>query len=69
MNKEAKSWYQSRTIWGSLVAVAAALLAAIGQPIDQNSQMILTDAILQIVAVGGSLFAIFGRLEASAVIE
>lgn len=69
MNQEHKKWYRSRTIWGSLIAVAAAVLGAFGYPIDQDSQLILTDAVLQIAAIGGSLFAIFGRLGASAVIE
>ena len=69
MTQETKPWYTSRTIWGSLVAVVAALLAALGLPLDQNSQVLLTDVILQIIAVCGSLFAIFGRLGASAQIE
>ena len=69
MLKDSKRWYNSRTIWGSIIAVVAALLSALGHPIDDNSQLVLTDAILQIVAVGGSLFAIFGRLSASAIIE
>ncbi len=69
MSQEHKKWYYSKTIWGSLIAVGAALLGAFGHPIDQDTQLALTDAVLQIVAVGGSLFAIFGRLDASAMIE
>ena len=62
---EAKSWYFSKTIWGSLIAVAATVATAFGLNIDEASQLQLTDAVLQLVTVAGSLFAVLGRLTAS----
>lgn len=62
--QDTKPWYSSRTILGSLIAVAAALAGVVGISIDQDTQSMMVDAILQIVTVGGSILAIFGRLSA-----
>ncbi|MEM8749423.1 MAG: hypothetical protein AAGF28_03935 [Pseudomonadota bacterium] len=64
-----KPWYFSKSIWGSLIAVAAGLTAAFGVEIDDESQSLLLEAIMQLIAVGGSLFAIFGRLTAQSQIS
>lgn len=64
-----KPWYTSKTIWGSLIAVGAAIASILGFEIDPQSQASLTEAILQFVAVCASLFAIFGRLSATSMIE
>ncbi|EFL88968.1 hypothetical protein [Ahrensia sp. R2A130] len=66
---ESKPWYLSRTIWASLVAVAAALSSAFGHTVDDGMQTQLTEAAMQIVAVGASLIAVFGRLAATSIIE
>ena len=64
-----KPWYASRTIWGSLIAVLAALGSAVGFELDTQSQAELADAALQIVTVAASLFAVLGRLNAKSMIE
>ena len=64
-----KPCYLSRTIWASLVAVAAALSSAFGHTIDAGTQGQLTEAAMQVVAVGASLVAVFGRLAATTTIE
>ena len=64
-----KPWYASRTVWGSLIAVAAALLSAVGINMDEPLQKAAVDVILQIVAVSGSLFAVHGRFKATSLIE
>lgn len=66
---ESKPWYMSRTIWASLVAVAAALSSAFGHTIDMGTQSQLTEAAMQVVAVGASLVAVFGRFAATTIIE
>lgn len=63
-----KSWYMSKTIWGSLVAVLAAAASVFGLDIDPTAQAQLTDAVLQLVTICGALFAIFGRITASTTI-
>ena len=66
---DVKPWYLSKTIWSSLIAVLAAVLAAIGFEIDGAVQADLVELALQTVTVGASLFAVFGRLVATAEIE
>lgn len=64
-----KPWYTSKSIWGSLVAVSAVIASAFGVEIDERTQSVLVDVSLQIVAVGGSLFSVLGRLNATSRIE
>jgi len=64
-----KPWYLSKTIWGSLVAVAAAILSGLGVDFDEQAQSLFVEAVLQAIAVAGSLFAIVGRLGAKSLIE
>lgn len=66
---EEKAWYLSTTIWGSLVAVASALAATAGITIDPDSQVAIADAVLQLIAAGGALVAIYGRLSATHMIS
>ena len=63
-----KPWYESRTIWGSLIAVAAALSAAMGITIDGATQAELASVVVQITGAAGSLLAIYGRLVATDII-
>ncbi len=60
-----KPWYYSKTIWGSLVAVSAALASTVGITIDGASQLAISDAILQVIAAAGALLSIYGRLTAT----
>lgn len=64
-----KAWYQSRTIWASIVTVAAAGAAALGVPVDGIDGAALTDTILQAVAALSGLAAIVGRLAANSRIK
>jgi len=64
-----KPWYMSKTIWGSLVAVAAALASTAGFTIDGESQLAISEAILQVVVAAGALFSIYGRLSATDIIS
>lgn len=66
---EEKPWFESKTIWGSLIAVAAALASALGISIDGATQAELADIIVQFAAAGGALMAIYGRLSATHVIS
>ncbi len=63
-----KPWYLSKTIWGSLVAVGAALAGAAGFAIDGDNQSALAETILQLVTAAGALIAIYGRLSATDII-
>lgn len=61
---EAKPWYRSRTIWASLVTVAAALAALSGIAVSEADQALLTETILQAVTAIGGIVALVGRLVA-----
>lgn len=64
-----KSWFESKTIWGALLAVAAAVAGAFGISIDENAQQGIADALVQLAGAAGALFAIYGRLTATDMID
>jgi len=66
---EEKPWYLSRTIWGSLIAVAAALGSILGISLDQATQTELADIVVQLAGAAGALVAIYGRLAATEIIS
>lgn len=66
---EEKPWYHSKTIWGSLIAVAAGLLSGLGYTVDPTSQAELAETIVQLAGSAGALFAIYGRLSATDIIS
>lgn len=59
-----KTWWQSKTVWGGLVAVAAALAKASGAEIPLADQNAITDAVITLMGAVGGLLAIYGRLSA-----
>lgn len=65
---EEKPWYLSKTIWGSLVSVAAALAATFGVAVDAPSQQAIAEAAVQLAGAAGALVAIYGRLTATRII-
>lgn len=61
---ETKPWYLSRTIWASLVTIAAAAAGISGIAVAAADQTAIADALLEIVTASAGLIAIFGRLAA-----
>nr|WP_321270474.1 hypothetical protein [uncultured Tolumonas sp.] len=61
---ESKPWYQSKTIWGGVIAVGAAVGGAFGLHIDASTQAGIADACVVLGGGVGGLLAIFGRLTA-----
>ncbi len=66
---EEKAWYESKTIWGSLVSVCAALIATLGVDIDAGMQQAIAESMVQMLGAIGALYAIYGRLSATQVIS
>ena len=64
-----KPWYNSKTIWGSIIAIVSVIASVFGVDISTSIQSQLVESALQLVALTGSLIAIFGRLTARDVIE
>jgi hypothetical protein len=66
-----EEWYRSRVMWGSIVAIAAPLVApllswAIGETvtISDEEQDAIASALAAAGAAVGGLFAIYGRFKA-----
>ena len=60
-----KNWYQSKTVWGALVAIAASILRIAGLEFGEAEQAELTDAIATIAGTAGGLLALYGRVTAT----
>lgn len=63
-----KQWYQSKTVWGALVAVAASLLHAIGWDLTPDVQNDIADLAIAVSGIVGGALSIYGRIAASTVI-
>lgn len=63
--EDLKTWYQSRTIWGALVAILASLAHAGGFSLTATDQGQIADALVSLVGAAGGLVAIWGRVRAT----
>ena len=63
--EENKPWYISKTVWGGLIAVGAAVAGSFGVDIDAGTQSEIVDYIVVGVGAIGGLVAIIGRLQAN----
>ena len=60
-----KNWYQSKTVWGALIAVAASGLQMAGLEVGAQDQAQLADIAVTLVGAVGGLLALYGRLVAT----
>ena len=63
MNED-KPWYQSRGVWGGIVALVAALTGLFGVTLDAATHEALTVSLTSAAAAIGAVVAIIGRLAA-----
>ncbi|HWU62462.1 MAG TPA: hypothetical protein VN112_10605 [Ensifer sp.] len=63
--EDMKTWYQSRTIWGGIIAITASLAHAGGYSISVADQGQLADAALSLAGTVGGLVAVWGRMKAT----
>jgi hypothetical protein len=61
---EAKPWYQSKTILGAGVTVAASIGALMGIDISAADQSAITESLMAIAGGIGGAIAIYGRIKA-----
>ena len=62
--EENKAWYMSKTVWGGLIAVGAAVAGSFGVDVDAATQGEIADYIVVGVGAIGGLVAIWGRVKA-----
>ena len=61
---DAKPWYQSRSIWGGLVALVAGVGGIVGVEVDAATSETLILSLTNGAAAIGAVVAILGRLAA-----
>lgn len=61
---DVKAWYQSRTVWGALIAILASLGNAAGIEVTAGDEGELADLVVAAVGTVGGLIALFGRVSA-----
>jgi hypothetical protein len=61
---DSKQWYESKTVWGALVAILASLMQAAGVHFDVAGQDQLADSLVAISGALGGLIALYGRMSA-----
>lgn len=64
-----KAWYQSKTIWGALIAVLAPLLQVVGLNLPGGFESALAEGLVTIAGGVGGLVALYGRLAATSAIK
>jgi hypothetical protein len=62
---EMKPWYQSKTVWGALIAMAAPLFGRAGLELGGAEQAEIADALTTLAGTLGGLLALYGRLTAT----
>ena len=60
-----KPWYQSKTVWGALISIAAPLLGRAGLEVGGAEQAEIADALTTLAGTVGGLLALYGRLTAT----
>lgn len=60
-----KPWYASKTVWGSLVAITAAVLGLWDVDVSVADQARATDMIVQLAGALGGMIALVGRFAAT----
>lgn len=59
-----KKWYQSRTVWGGIVALIAAISGLLGIQVDAATHEMLIVSLANGAGAIGAVVAIVGRLAA-----
>ena len=63
--EDTKKWYMSKSVWGGMIAVAAAVAGAFGFSIGAEEQSILAESAVAVAGIVGAVVAVVGRVKAS----
>lgn len=64
LGKLNKSWWQSRTVWGGLVAAGAGIAGVFDISLPPEEQDQIVDLVLALTSALGGLVAVVGRIKA-----
>ncbi|MDI7861254.1 hypothetical protein MRS76_04740 [Rhizobiaceae bacterium n13] len=64
--QDSKTCYRSRSVWGAIVAILAAILQLAGGEFGAAERQEMVDAAVTIAGAIGGVLALYGRLEATA---
>ena len=66
--EDVKQWYNSKTVWGALIAIASSVLQMKGISLGAADQSTMADSLVSLAGAAGGLLAIYGRLTANSAI-
>ncbi len=66
---DSKYWWQSRAVWGGVIAIVAGIGPLVGVAVDADTQNALIECLTGLFAAVGGLLALVGRLRASTTIQ
>ena len=64
-----KAWYQSKTVWGGLVAAGAAVAGAFGIDLGAEAQGQIVQNVTALAGAVGGIVAVIGRVTAKDTIK
>lgn len=64
-----KNWYESRAVWGGLIAMAAGIAGAFGYSFGVETQSLIVDSVIAVGGAVGGLVAVYGRVKADSKIK
>lgn len=65
MQLDFKCWYQSRTLWGALIAIGSGIAALYGYHITPQDQQTLIELLSALTSILGGLIAFVSRILAT----
>jgi len=66
---ESKKWWESKTVWGGIIAVLSAIAGAFGYTVSPDMQAELATNITAIGGAVGGVLAVYGRVKATKSVE
>jgi len=66
---DSKFWWQSRAVWGGVIAILAGIGPLVGVVLEPDTQNALVECLTDLFAAVGGLLALVGRLRASTTIQ
>lgn len=67
--EDTKKWYMSKSVWGGMIAVVAAVAGAFGYMLSPEDQASLTDAAVVVAGAVGGVLAVYGRVKAEKMVK